>query len=323
MNQSSSAQLRRRGQLYIVVAAVAWSIAGVMQRGLTVDTPTQAAGRAFFAFVALSGVCVFEARRTNQRLSAFVRAIGWAGVAMAVCLAGASGSFIIALNNASVASVLFLQTLSPFVAIVFSQLLFGERAPRRTWIAMAIAVVGVGVMVGGPRIGSTFGLLFALLMSFLFGLSIVLTRYARSVSMAPGSALSQLIVFVVAVPFAGISSITGGDLTRLVILGVFQMGLGQLCFVMGARLIDAGETGLITLLEVLLGPLWVWMFYRENPGPGTLLGGVILIGAVVYQTRSGGSSTEPPKIGDAPLARCTHATNSGTFATNSGKTSSK
>ena len=217
---------------------------------------------------------------------------------MAVCLAGASGSFIIALNHASVASVLFLQTLSPFVAIVVSQLFFSERATRRTWTAMGIAVVGVAVMVGGPHIGSTYGLLFGLLMSFLFGLSIVLTRYARSVSMAPGSAPSQLLVFVVAIPFASISSITEGDLTRLVILGVFQMGLGQLCFVMGARLIDAGETGLITLLEVLLGPLWVWLFYRENPGVGTLIGGVILIGAVVYQTSARGSSTEPAKLVD-------------------------
>ena len=269
-----------------------------MQRGLTSDTPTQAAGRAFFAFVALSGVCVFEARRTKQPLVEFVRAIGWSGIAMAVCLAGASGSFIIALNHASVASVLFLQTLSPFVAIVVSQLFFSERATRRTWTAMGIAVVGVAVMVGGPHIGSTYGLLFGLLMSFLFGLSIVLTRYARSVSMAPGSAPSQLLVFVVAIPFASISSITEGDLTRLVILGVFQMGLGQLCFVMGARLIDAGETGLITLLEVLLGPLWVWLFYRENPGVGTLIGGVILIGAVVYQTSARGSSTEPAKLVD-------------------------
>ncbi len=293
------AQLRRRGQLYIMVAAVAWSIAGVMQRGLTIDTPTQAAGRAFFAFLALSGVCIFEARRTNQRLFDFVRAIGWAGVAMAVCLAGASGSFIIALNHASVASVLFLQTLSPFVAIVFSHLFFGERAARRTWVAMGIAVVGVAVMVGGPRIGSTYGLLFGLLMSFLFGLSIVLTRYARSVSMAPGSALSQLLVFVVALPFAHLSTITDGDLTRLVILGVFQMGLGQLCFVMGARLIDAGETGLITLLEVLLGPLWVWLFYRENPGVGTLIGGVILIGAVIYQTSAKATPGQHPKLVDA------------------------
>jgi drug/metabolite transporter (DMT)-like permease len=274
--------LRRRGQIYVAAAAVAWSIAGVMQRGLTVDIATQAAGRSLFAFLALCGVCIFEARRTNQSIGTFVRAIGWAGVAMAVCLGGASGAFITALNYTSVASVLFIQSLAPIVAVVVSHLFLGERASRATWVALAIALVGVGVMVGGPKLGSPLGLLFAVIMAVLFGLSIVLTRYARDVSMAPGSALSQLLVFVVAVPFAHPSTIESPDLWRMIVMGVFQMGLGQLCFVVGARLISAGETGLITLVEVLLGPLWVWLFYRENPGAATLIGGVILLGAVVY-----------------------------------------
>lgn len=279
-----STDMRRRGQLYIVSAAVAWSIAGAMQRGLKIDTPTQASGRAFFAFLALAGVVGYESRRDGQSPIAATRAIGRTGLAMALCLAGASASFIIALNNASVASVLFIQALAPLVAVVLSRFFLGEKATRRTWSAMFLAVGGVGVMVGGPHLGSVRGLVFAGIMSFLFAVSIVLTRYARHVSLAPGSALSQLIVFAVALPFASPSSIGRGDLVRLVILGVFQMGLGQLCFVIGARLIAASETALLTLLEVVLGPVWVWLFYRENPGLATLIGGAVVLGAVVYQS---------------------------------------
>jgi drug/metabolite transporter (DMT)-like permease len=279
---SQPANLRRRGQLYVTAAAVAWSIAGVLQRGLTVDVATQASGRSFFAFLALCGVCVFEARRANQPIVKFVRAIGWAGIGMGVCLGGASGAFVVALNNTSVASVLFIQSLAPIVAVVVSHLFLGERASRSTWIALAISLVGVGVMVGGPKLGSPIGIAFAVLMSVLFGLSIVLTRYARDVSLAPGSALSQLLVLIVAVPFAHPTTIQSSDLWRMIVMGVFQMGLGQLCFVVGARLISAGETGLITLVEVLLGPLWVWLVYRENPGAATLLGGAILLAAVVF-----------------------------------------
>ena len=275
---------RRRGQLYIASAALAWSIAGAMQRGLKIDTATQASGRAFFAFLALAGVVAFESRRDKTSIQNATRAIGRIGVAMALCLAGASASFIIALNNASVASVLFIQALAPLVAVVLSQIFLGERATRRTWLAMFIAVAGVGVMVGGPHLGSVKGLVFAGIMSFLFAVSIVLTRYARHVSLAPGSALSQFIVFAVALPFASLGSIHRGDLARLVILGVFQMGLGQLCFVIGARLISASETALLTLLEVVLGPVWVFLFYRENPGVATLVGGAVVLTAVVYQT---------------------------------------
>jgi drug/metabolite transporter (DMT)-like permease len=282
---------RRRGQLYIAAAAVAWSIAGVMQRGLTTDTPTQASGRAFFAFLALSVVCGYEARRDGLSIIASTRAIGRAGVAMAVCLAAASASFIIALNNASVASVLFIQALAPLVAVVLSQIFLGEHATRRTWMAMALAVFGVAVMVGGPHLGSGLGLTFAFIMSFLFAVSIVLTRYARHVSLAPGSALSQFLVFICALPFAHFSTVGWSDLWRLAVLGVFQMGLGQLCFVVGARLIAASETALITLLEVVLGPVWVFLFYRENPGTATLMGGVLVLGAVTYQATESAEAT--------------------------------
>ena len=254
-----------------------------MQRGLRVGTATQASGRAFFAFAALSLVCVFEARRTGQALTMFVRNIGRVGVAMALCLAGASASFIIALNRASVASVLFIQALAPLVAVILSRIFLAERATRRAWLAMGVAFGGVLLMVGGPRIGSASGLFAAGAMTVLFAASIVLTRSAKHVSMAPASALSQLLVFVVALPFAHPGSIGRSDLLRLVILGVFQMGLGQLCFVVGARLIAASETALITLLEVVLGPIWVWIFYSENPGTATVVGGGIVLIAVVYQ----------------------------------------
>jgi drug/metabolite transporter (DMT)-like permease len=280
---TSPAQIRRRGQLYIGSAAFAWSIAGVMQRGLHIDTATQASGRAFFALLALTAVCTYEAKRDGKTLRTSTRAIGRVGVAMALCLAAASASFIIALNHASVASVLFIQALSPLVAVALSQIFLKERATTRTWIAMAVAVCGVAVMVGGPRLGSGLGLMFAGIMALLFAVSIVLTRHARDVSLAPGSALSQFLVFICALPFAHPTSIGRSDLLRLVILGVFQMGLGQLCFVIGARLIAASETALLTLLEVVLGPFWVWLVYREDPGVATLVGGAVVLAAVTFQ----------------------------------------
>jgi drug/metabolite transporter (DMT)-like permease len=277
----------------IAFAATAWSLAGVLQRGLKMDTPTQASGRAFFATVALGLVCVFEARRTGVPLVRFCRAIGWAGVAMAVCLAGASASFIYALNHATVATVLFIQALAPLVAVVLSRIFLGERATNRTWWAMALAVAGVALMVGSPGDSSAGGLVASVVMMALFATSIVLTRYARAVSMVPGSALSQFLVFIVALPFADFSQVHSGGWVRLVALGVFQMGLGQLCFVVGARLITASETALITLLEVVLGPIWVYLVYRENPGTATLVGGVIVLAAVIFQTTERGAAPVP------------------------------
>ena len=74
------------------------------------------------------------------------------------------------------------------------------------------------------------------------------------------------------------------DLLLILALGVGQMGLGLAFLTIGARLIPAAEVALITLLEVVLGPLWVWLARSEQPSRATLLGGVVVIAAVVLQT---------------------------------------
>jgi drug/metabolite transporter (DMT)-like permease len=73
------------------------------------------------------------------------------------------------------------------------------------------------------------------------------------------------------------------DLVLIVLLGVGQIGLGLAFLTIGARLIPAAEVALITLLEVVLGPLWVWLTISERPGNGTLLGGAVVVVAVVLQ----------------------------------------
>ncbi len=275
---------RGRGRLAIAAAALAWSTAGVLQRGLHVSTATQIGGRAFFAALTLIVIAVAEARRTGIGLVPFARSIGRSGVAMAVCMAGANACFVTALNHASVASVLFIQALAPFVAVVLARILLGEVASRRTWIATAVAIAGVGVMVGSPGSISAFGGLMATAMTLLFAMAIVLTRRSHHVSMTPAVVLTQTLVVLGSLPFASPGDIHGGDLWRLVLLGVFQMGLAQLLFVVGARLIPASETALLTLLEVVAAPVWVWMVYREQPGAATLVGGAVVLAAVVYQS---------------------------------------
>lgn len=275
---------QRRGQVAIAGAAIGWSLAGVLQRGLSISTATQIGGRALFALLTLSIIAVIEARRLGQDLGKFFRSIGRTGVALAICMAGANACFVFALNHASVASVLFIQAMAPFVAVVLSRIVLGEVASRRTWIATVIAVAGVGVMVGDPSSISGVGLVASIVMTILFAITIVLARRSKHVSMTPAVLLTQLMVVGVAFLFAHPSAVTGGDLWRLVLLGVFQMGLSQLLFVVGARLIPASQTALLTLLEVVLGPIWVWIAYRENPGTATLIGGAVVLAAVIYQT---------------------------------------
>jgi drug/metabolite transporter (DMT)-like permease len=272
---------RRRGQVYIALAALAWSTAGLLQRELSMDTPTQVAGRAVFALLAL---LVFVAVSSRGDLVGAFRSIGRAGLLLALAMAVASGSFIVALNETTVANVLFLQALAPVAAATLAGVVLGEKVSRRTWIAMVLALGGVGVMIGGPSSEGLRGQAIALLMTLAFAVVVVIARRHREISMAPATCLSQLIVVVVAAPLASPSQIGGADLGLLFLLGAGQMGLGLTFLTLGARLIPAAEVALITLLEVVLGPLWVWLAISEEPGTATLVGGIVVIAAVVVQT---------------------------------------
>ncbi len=273
-----------RGQAAVALAAVVWSTAGVLQRQLSVGVATQVAGRALFAAVA---VAAYVSIAERGRVVAACRGVGAAGVGFAASVALASGCFIVALNHASVAQVLFIQSIAPVLAALLGRALLGEPVSVRTSVAMAVALLGVGVMVGSPGGGSALGDGLAVVMALGFAVSIVIARHRRDVSMAPATGLSQLMLLVVAVPIAlaGHVSVPGHDVPWLALFGAGQIGLGLILLTIGARLIPAAQIALISLLEVVLGPLWVWLAMGERPDAGTLIGGAIVVAAVIVQAR--------------------------------------
>ncbi len=281
---------QRRGRTFVALAAVAWSSAGILQRELTVGVGMQVGGRALFAVLGLLAYVAVVER--GAVLRAF-HAVGRAGLAVAALMAIASGSFIVALNHASVANILFMQALSPVLAAVFGMLV-GEPVSRRTWLAMAVALGGVALMVGGPGRPHALGFGLSVLMTTSFAATLVITRHRRDVSMAPATCLSQVLVLLVAAPFAHPGQAGVKDLVLLAALGVGQIGLGFVFLTIGGRLIPAAEVALITLLEVVLGPLWVWLVLSEQPGSATLLGGLVVLGAVGIQARGGAVEQRVP-----------------------------
>ncbi len=286
----------RRGQAYAVAAALAWSTAGVLQRELSVDAATQVAGRAFFAVLALLAFVRWSRHAGGVRAFA---SLGRAELAVAVCTGIASSAFIVALNHTTVANVLFMQAVAPIAAALIAWLAVGEPISRRTGVAMAVALAGVALMVGGPGGAHGIGLALSVLMTLSFAVSVVITRHRRDISMAPAICLSQVLVLVVFAPFSHPGRIGGPDLVLIALLGVTQIGLGLAFLTLAARLIPAAEVALITLLEIVLGPLWVWLALSERPATATLLGGIVVIVAVVLQAAPAGRGYQPRRSSSA------------------------
>lgn len=272
----------RRGLALVAGGVVLWSGGGLLARLAGTDSWTILCVRSIFACLFL---LTFIAIRERGRIADSFRALGWPGVLVACLFVTASTSFMNALNYTTVANIMFMQAMSPFVAGVLAWLLMRERAAWHTVAAMLAALAGIGVMVWGSiSAGRGFGDLLAVIMTVCTAGAIVVMRWHREVDMTAAACLATGLAIVVSFPLATPSSVSWMGFTVLAVFGCVQMGCGLILVMAGSRKIPAAETALLTVLESILAPLWVWLALSENPGPAALAGGAIVLAALVIHT---------------------------------------
>jgi drug/metabolite transporter (DMT)-like permease len=176
-----------------------------------------------------------------------------------------------------------MQAAAPMMAALLAWALLSEPIDGRTWVALVLAGAGVVLMAAGSFDAGTTAVVLPLVVTASFAAVIVIARHRREVSMMPATFASQLIVVAAFLPFLDAASASRSDWAILAALGVGQMGLGLAFLTIGARLIPPAQVAIISLLEVVLGPLWVWLAYDERPSAATVAGGLIVVVAVVVQ----------------------------------------
>jgi drug/metabolite transporter (DMT)-like permease len=277
--------LHARGVAMVAGAAIVWSTGGLIVRHVDAESWTIVFWRGAFAALTL---LVYLGARDGRNMFALFRGLGWGGLGVAVCFGTASLSFVIALQHTSVAIILFVQSAAPLVAGVLAWLWLGE---RMTWVkvaAMLIALVGVGIAVSdqGGTDGDVLGIALSVVIMICFALATVLVRRFSHVRMTPATCLSALWLVAVGGTMGSPASVDGTELVLLFLFGACQLGIGFILFTTGARLIPAGEAILLSLLETVLGPIWVWVWptLHEYPGDYALIGGALVIAAVIWNT---------------------------------------
>lgn len=280
----------------MVSAAIVWSTAGALQREVHSGPGTQVAGRA--AFAAMSILIAIVALERRDTIRAF-RALGRWGVVAIVPWALASSSFVLALNYTTVANVVLWQATAPLMAALLAWALLGERVASRTWASMALALVGVGLIVGGGVQGGALAVLLPFGMTAFFAFVIVLARYRPEVSLAPAAFVAQLLVVCVVGPFASIESASALDWTMLAALGATVAG-GIVLMTVAAQRIPVSEIVIISLLEIVIAPLLVWITYSERPSRGTIVGGAVIVAGVAVQAVGDLRRREPETSAVAP-----------------------
>lgn len=277
-----AASQRRLGLFLVITAGVLWSTGAAIARGVDTEPWSTIFWRAVFACLFL---CAFVAIRNRGRFLSVFLAMGLPGVLMGVAFATASSSFVIALEYTSAAHVLFLLGVAPFIAAFLGRILLRERIPGRTWLAMIIALVGVGIMVSDAvGRGSIIGDLLGLLTASCFAIGTVIMRRHRQIEMTAAAALASAFGALVALTQGVQFDPSIRDFGLLALFGIGQLGLGLAIFTIGARYIIAAEAVLCSLLELALGPIWVWIIHGEALGIVAIIGGTIIISALVVNT---------------------------------------
>lgn len=228
-----------------------------------------------------------------------IRRTGFPAVVAGLALVAAYSGGIYAIQNTSVANAMLLFATAPFMAAVLGWLILRERVRVATWIAIAIALCGIAIMVS-DKSGEVaiFGSLAALGSAFGFAVFTVALRWGRTGEMLPSVFLSGIFAFVITL---GICQLLGLSLALSVRdgsvamgMGVFQVGAGLILYTLGSRSLPAAELALLSLAEVLLGPIWVWLFLNETASTNTLIGGAVLLIAIVGNAVSGKRRKPPP-----------------------------
>jgi drug/metabolite transporter (DMT)-like permease len=228
-----------------------------------------------------------------------IRRIGLPAVVAGLSLVAAYSGGIYAIQNTSVANAMLLFATAPFMAAVLGWLVLREPVRAATWIAIAVALGGILIMVS-DKTGDVAvqGSLAALGSALGFAVFTVALRWGRSGEMLPSVFLSGLFAIVITfgicqfLELSVVLSLQDGGVAMG--MGVFQVGAGLILYTLGSRSLPAAELTLLSLAEVLLGPLWVWLFLNETASINTLVGGAVLLMAIAGNAVSGKRRKPPP-----------------------------
>jgi drug/metabolite transporter (DMT)-like permease len=265
----------------LVLCTFLWSTAGVVTRASSVTNGWEAAFWRSLFLCAVVAVLVIAQHRGGAARS--LLAMGWPGFVSSLAWAAMLTCFMLALSLTTVANALLMFGVLPFFAAIAGRLFLGERVAPHTWLAIAGAAAGIGVMFHDSlRAGNVAGSLIALVVPLAAAANTVAVKLGRGrVDLVPALLAGAAISVLIAWPLAGPFSATPRDLALYGGLAVFQLALPCVLLVrVVLPRLSAAEIGLLSLLEIVLGPLWVWLALGEEPGGTIVTGGLVVLAAV-------------------------------------------
>ena len=272
------------GVICVIIAALCGSSGGILVRLVEHADGWQLLfyRSVFFALTVFVFMLIGSGRHVLHRFLG----VGFLGAVVAVCLGTAFIAYIFSLLLTTVANAVFILSAAPFFTALMAWAFLHERVSPLVWICMLAGLVGVAIMMAQGVFGGTMaGSAVALIAAFGYSASVVAYRAGKDIDMMPATCLAGVFAAAVSGLIVGDLELSGADLVIAILLGTVQIGLQYILITVAARCVPAAEVTLLMLLEVVAAPIWVWIALGETPAILTLVGGAIVLTAVVVQAK--------------------------------------
>lgn len=271
----------------MIAAGLCWSTSGILVRQVKLPDPWEIIfWRSIFMVIFILGLLLGTQRQKN-----FWQTIG---ANNQVLLAGAFYAltfffFILSITRNTAANTFVLMSISPFIAALMGRIFLKELLPLRTWFLIVFAFLGIILMFyDGLDSGYNLGNILALGVPLAFSLNLMVLRRAHArVNMIPMVFFAGVFSILISFPLAWPLTPNLSDLTFLWIMGWIQLGLGSVLMTIATRYLTAAEVAFFALLETTLGPIWVWLGIGERPSNIALIGGIIVVLALLLNALQG------------------------------------
>ena len=282
---------RRLGIVLVLVAAMAWSTAGLFTRVVSTDIPTTLFWRSL-----TGGLCVMAMYLCTQKGETLRGAFRFSLGEFVVATLSTCGMlcFISAFFYTTIANVSFVYGTMPLVTFVLAFLVLKEKGDWVSFSSCVLCVAGVAIILwGSQRFDDVFGIVLALGMTFFMASLTIAAKYFPDANAVKATYLSGFLGALATVFFSSFGNILPVDYFWLTLYGLVNVGAGFGIYLLGVQRVPAVTAALVGLTEIPVAPVWAWLLFRENPGINALIGGaIILFATTVYLLMTSGKQSD-------------------------------
>ncbi len=238
--------------------------------------------RSFFFMIALMIFLVVTYKKNTIKI---IKDAGYPAVLGGLVMSLSFIAFVVSMSNTSVANVVFIISTQTMFLAIFGYFYLKEKISLISFFSIVLAMIGITIMVGDSlSTGSFFGNIVALAIPINFSILVMIIRKNSNLDMVPAIFYSGIFSIIYGLFLSESFIFSSHDILMGFFLGVPQLAFGFICITIGSRTTPSATIGLLMLTETMFAPIWVWLFLNEVPPISVLIGGLVIIMAIILKS---------------------------------------